>query len=440
MKRAAFVTTASTSHGAVFLRMGKNIAWLLGGRGFVAVTSLFYLAIAARTLGPADFGTFSLILAYGQIIATMVQFQSWQGVIRYGALHLARRDEAALSRMLGFTATLDAGSALVGAALALAAASLAGSFLGWAPADEQRAAWFGVITLLAIDATPQGILRLLDRFDLIAYCQAVAPALRLIGSLAAWAAGAGIAGFLLVWAIALAMQSAMLWIVALGPAGRRLRLGRSALKSARAENPGIFRFMVSTNFSSSLGLFGEQLGTLAIGGTAGAVAAGGFRLASRLAKAIAKPIRTLARVVYPEFARLVATGDHRTIRHVVTRASLVAAALAALILLITGLAGDLVIEMVAGEAYRFAHLLLFLLAIASAIELAGLAVEPLLNAHGRAGTVLAARAAGAVVYTGLMALLLPLLGPPGAAVATIAMALVAKLPLVLVVVRMLGRR
>jgi len=48
------------------------------------------------------------------------------------------------------------------------------------------------------------------------------------------------------------------------------------------------------------------LGTLAVVGAAGRAAAGGYRLASRLAKAVAKPIRLVGRVLYPELARLVA--------------------------------------------------------------------------------------------------------------------------------------
>ncbi len=49
-------------------RLWQNIGWLLGGRGFNAVMSLVYLAIATRTLGLEGFGYFAIIIALGQTV------------------------------------------------------------------------------------------------------------------------------------------------------------------------------------------------------------------------------------------------------------------------------------------------------------------------------------------------------------------------------------
>ena len=62
-----------------------NMGWLLGGRGFNAVLSLVYLAIAARTLGTEGFGHFALIIALGQAITGFSSFQTWQFIVRWGA-------------------------------------------------------------------------------------------------------------------------------------------------------------------------------------------------------------------------------------------------------------------------------------------------------------------------------------------------------------------
>lgn len=52
-----------TGHRVVFARMGRNIGWLLGGRGFAGAVSIAFLAMAVRALGPAGFGSFALVLA-----------------------------------------------------------------------------------------------------------------------------------------------------------------------------------------------------------------------------------------------------------------------------------------------------------------------------------------------------------------------------------------
>ena len=411
------------AHRAVYARMGRNVAWLLGGRGFSGVVSLAYLAIAARALGPEPFGVFTLVLAYGQAIANLAQFQSWQALIRYGAGHLARGDRAALARLVAFTGVLDVASALVGAAVAVAGVGLAGAWLGWSGAQQGRAALFGGALLLSIGATPVGTLRLFDRFDLITYIQAVGPAVRLIGSLIAWGLARSVDAFLIVWAAAALLQSAAGWVVALGPAGQSPAFARDWFGRGRADNPGILRFMGLTNLSSSLSLIWEQLGTLAVGGVAGATAAGGFRIASRLAKAIVKPVQTLSRVLFPELARLVASDDRATLRRVTARVSWAAAGTAVVVVIVAAFGGTLMLRLVGGGGYGFARGLLLLLAVASAIELAGLALEPLLSAHGRAGQVLVAQVLGTIVYAALLALFLsgigPITGASGAAVAAI---------------------
>ena len=93
---------------------GRNLGWLLASRGVVAVLSLVYLGIATRSLGVADFGRFALITGAAQAIATIVGFQTWQIVVRYGVDHVNSGDEAALARLLRLCVLLDAGCAVVG--------------------------------------------------------------------------------------------------------------------------------------------------------------------------------------------------------------------------------------------------------------------------------------------------------------------------------------
>jgi O-antigen/teichoic acid export membrane protein len=430
---------ASFRSAAVYKRMGRNLAWLLGGKGFTGIASLGYLAVAARTLGPMSFGLFSLALAYGQAIASLVQFQSWQSVIRYGAGHMAADDDSALSRLLGFTASLDIATALTGAAIATIGVRIAGPLLGWSMIEQHRAALYGAALLLSVDATPSGILRLHDRFDLLAFAQAAAPTIRLLGAVTVWWFGGGVVAFLAVWATAAVSQSAACWIAALIKCDCRLAFGVRAFVQAVRENIGIWRFMLATNLSSSFGMLWQQIGTLAVGGAAGAAAAGGFRLAARLARGLAKPIKTVTLVLYPELARLVASDDGATLRRVATRVGRIALALAALLVLVAAMAGPSLLHAFAGHSFGFAKAFLILLAIASAINLSGFALDPLLTAHGRAGAVLAARGAGAGLYLLLLAVLLPTVGAIGAAVGEVGAMLVVRVMLEIATRRLLRR-
>src|SRR6185295_8177954 len=158
----------------------------------------------------------------------------------------------------------------------------------------------------------------------------------------------GIEAFLVVWASAVLAQTLAAWGAVLANRLTRLSLGRSAFAGALAENPRLWRFMVQTNLSSSLSLFWFQTGTLAVGVFAGPAAAGGFRIADRLAKAGAKPVETLTRALYPEMARLVASDDRATLVKVFKRVSWIAASLALVLVAIAGVGGSLILRLIAG--------------------------------------------------------------------------------------------
>ena len=95
-----------------------------------------------------------------------------------------------------------------------------------------------------------------------------------------------------------------------------------------------------------------QLGTLAVGAVAGAADAGAFRLAQRLAKGIVRPMRPVTVALYPELSRLVAEDDHAQLRTVVLRLTILAGALAFLVVLVTGIAGREILGLLAGETVR----------------------------------------------------------------------------------------
>lgn len=404
----------------VFARIGRNIGWLLGGRGFAGVVSIAYLAMAARALGPTEFGGFTLVLAYGGALASLAQFRSWQAVIRFGAVHLAEGGNDRLARLLGFTATVDLLSAAAGAVAAVLGVHLAGPLLGWTVEQRHGAALFGAVLLLSSGSTATGALRLHDRFDLLTYTEAAGPAARLAGAALGWSLGLGMDFFLAAWALAAFAEAAAGWIALLRLDGVRFSFGRSAFDRAAAENPRIWRFMLHNSFSSSLGLLWQHGGTLAVGGVGGPVAAGGFRIASKLATALSKPVDAVTRVLYPELARLAANEELATLRRVTSRVTWIAAFLAGVMVVVAVFGGATLLRLLSGREFVFAHPYLVLLSIAAAVDLCGVALEPILNAHGRSGAILAARVAGAIVYIGALYLLMPVAGPAGAAFAAIA--------------------
>ncbi|MFD1949637.1 lipopolysaccharide biosynthesis protein [Sphingomonas arantia] len=403
-------------------RAMRNAAWLLGGKGVGGLFSLVYLALVARTLGVAGFGLFAMILAYGQALANVVGFQSWQTVIRYGAHHRADARPDLFGQVLLFATLLDMGAALAGGAIAVAGALIIGPAIGWSHETQVLAAWFGLSLIFTQRGAPTGVLRLFDRFDLAAYAELTLPTTRLIGTLAAWVLDGGLAGYLLAWALADLITTGSMWWQAWRELAKRDMVrgqDRWRLRGLTTGNPGIWRFSITTNLTASIGLVWQQVPVLAVGWIAGPAGAGGYRMATQLGTALTKPVTSLARSIYPEFARMSVGGSPRALVPVLARTAWISAALGLASVVLIAAAGRHILLFVGGPDYVFAYPVLVVLTLASALNLVGFGLEPALVAIGRPGAALVARGLATIVYIALLAGMLRWMGPIGAAWATL---------------------
>ena len=412
----------SVRHSSALKRMGRNSGWLAGSAAFSAVASIVYMALAARTLGPWAFGVFALTMTFGELLTDLAQFQSWKAITSFGAVHHVAEDEARLSRLFGYTIRVDLVTGLVGAAVAGVAARLIAPLLHWSAHEAHVAGLFGAALLLTSSTAPAGMLRLFDRFDFQVLSDALAQATRLIGCLVGWAVGGDVDWFLGVWAVAALLQLlSQLWAVLM--VGQRPHLFRQSLSLVQGENPGLWPFMVKTNLSSSVSMIWMHFGTLAVGARAGAVEAGGFRLAHRFSLAIMKPVEIATKTLFPELARLVAGDNLTAARTLLVRASAISAIFAVVLVTAAGLFGGEFLRLVAGPGFGYAHQFLLLLSIAAAINVAGFGLEPFLAAHLRAGAVLRANVIAGLIYALLLLATLHRFSANSAAFASIAAAL-----------------
>ena len=360
-------------------RLFRNIGWLLGGRGVNAVLSLVYLALATRTLGLEGFGVFAIIVALGQTVTGIANFQTWQFVVRWGS------GEEGPARATGFAIALDLVSVALGGVLA---AILVWSAPLWLPLPAELL-WltFGycLVSLLSIRSTPTGLLRLRFQYGRSTVAETVQPAIRAAGAgLAAWLLPT-VTGFVLAWAAAEVAVALALWVTALH--GQRIDWRSISLRMIPREHADAWHFVVATNMSGSLQVGGKQVMILLVGAIGGEALAGGFRVAAQLGQALVQLAQTISKAIYPELvhARDRAVEMARRMANI----ALIGGMLAVGIALLFGRWG---LEAIAGDAFGRFYWAMVILAIAGAIELVGASLESLLVSAGRAGTAFVVRA------------------------------------------------
>ncbi|WP_284126613.1 lipopolysaccharide biosynthesis protein [Parerythrobacter aestuarii] len=383
-------------------RIFKNMGWLLGGRGFNAVLSLVYLALATRTLGLDGFGYFAIIVALGQTVTGLVNFQTWQFVVRWGA------GPDGPARAAGFAVGLDLLSAFVGI---VASALLVLTAQLWLPLpDELLWVAFGycVVSLLSIRSTPTGLLRLRFQYARATAAEAVQPLIRAVGAGLAVLFMPTVTGFILAWAASEVAVAAALWIAALKQ--ERLDLSEVSLTTIPREHPGTWRFVLSTNALGSLQVAGKQVMILLVGAIGGEAFAGGFRVASQLGQALVQLAQTVSKAIYPELvhAQERAAEIARRMANVALIGGVIAVAVAIL-------AGREALALIAGEEFGVVYWAMVILAIGGAVELVGASLESLLVSAGRAGTAFIVRAVPMAIAFALLDVAMGWQGLKGAA-------------------------
>ncbi|KMS57456.1 polysaccharide biosynthesis protein [Sphingobium cupriresistens LL01] len=418
--------SGQTSDG--FARILANTGWLLGGKGVGAVLSLAYLAIVTRTLGVADFGRFALVLSAANVIKTLVSFDSWQIVVRYGQPHVTDGNGDALNRVLRFCILIDLASAVAGGLIAAAIILLFGDLLGldsrMGGPDMGWQVWaFCMVMMITIRSSPTGILRLFDRFDSAAFAETMIPVGRMIGAGVALAVMPDISGFLIAWAFAELLCAISYWYLALKVGRGRIgnwRTGRAL--DARRENPGIIGFLTATNLQTSLSSIGQQVAVLIVGGFVGPMGAGLYRLANQLANSLTKISSLLSRSIFVELSRTNTHGKD-ALGALFRRTNRLALVAGAVIIGLIVTIGHPLLGLIAGKDFVPAYPLLLLLGIAACIDLVGVSYRPLLMATDRAGLSLRITFVSTLLLLGLQSALLPLYGTRGAAMANVAAAL-----------------
>lgn len=410
--------------------VARNLGWLLASRGVVAVLSLFYIGFATRGLGVKDFGRFALVSGASQALATLVAFQTWQIIVRYGVEAQDQGDEARLGRLFRACAALDMASALVGTALAFVILLLWGEELGIGHTLLRATMIFTAVQMLTIRSTPTGILRLRDRFSSAALADSVTPVMRFVGAAAVMWFHPTVQGFLFAWGLAELATAITYWTLVVRDGDWRLFAARGwwDWRTVAAENPGFARFAVSVNATSTLSLSSKQVPLLVIGAFVGTSSAGIFRLTAQLAQALAKLSLMLSRAAFAEMVKMV---ERDSIFRMIRRMA-IGSTLGSIVIMIVVVAfGRWALETIGGPGFGVGYPVLIVLSAAGCVELIIVGLETVMTANGSAHDVFVARAVSVAIVAGVAIALIPGWGSMGMASAMLVGSIAAGLLLLL---------
>ena len=399
-------------------RVFKNFGVVLRGRGIAAVFNMVALALMANALSPVEFGLVVLLHTYVLAIRGFLNFRTFEAIVKFGVPLHASGDNDGLRKLFRITTSIDVISGIVATALGIAAASITGKFVHWDTQMVTTAAIYSLTLLTTAIGTPNGILRLYDRFDVLGIWYTISPGIRFFGVVFAWYFDAEMLVFIAVWAAAFVLEN--IWIYLRGHREVHQHMSESIWRGFRLrelrETSSEFRhFMGVIYWQTNVDLLPKHLAVLFAGSLLGPAGAGMFRLATDFSTVLSKPGLVLREVLFPDLSRMLHNKEPG-FHELGYRAVRIAGVSGLLMVLLSIPLGAPILGII-GQDYTPAAPLMTLMLLAATFELAGSPLRAAAYALGGAGTVLRIYALSAFVYLSLFYVFTPPLGLIGPGIA-----------------------
>ena len=407
-------------------RVFKNFSVVIRGRGIAAVFSVGAIGLMANALSAIEFGLVILLHTYVMVIRGALNFRTFEAVVRYGIPLNDSGDVNGLQALLRSTALIDLASALLATLVGVAGAHLAGHYLHWDAAMISWAMVYSLIILATANGTPNGILRVYDRFDALSVQFTIGPALRFAMVAVAWALDAPMPVFIIAWGSAFAAGHS--YMILRGLRELRVHMERplwSGFKwrEVRERESDFWRFVGVVYWQTNIDLLPKHVSVLLAGALLGPASAGLFRLAREFSTVLTQPAVTLREVLFPDLTRRFhAAGGG--IRRLLLQTTMIAS-FAGLVFVVLSIFYGASLLGIIGEEYVPAAPLLSLLLVAASFDLACASLRAAAYAMGRAGTVLKIHIVGIVTYISMFFVLTPLMNLNGPGLAAILASLLA---------------
>lgn len=403
-------------------RIAANAGLMIGAKAIGAVFGVGTLIVAERALGPTGLGLIVFLHAYMLFFADIFKAQTWQSMIRFGSVDVKEHDVSDLSRLLNFGYRLDIISVFFAYIASILLMGLVKLYLAYFPEFSPKgvnfsqiqgwAAIYCMVIFVRIQDTSIGVLRLFDKFTLLALAALVMPIIHFFGSLYALYKGWGLKSFILIWMAGAAANYMSVSFLGLRELTRRnlLQSVMRANPDMRKERKGLWPYIGKSSVDTMLASATIHLPVLMVMGVFGAAWVAIYKIAEEIAKLLTEAFKLLDQVIYPELARLVAEGQANRIWAIVLRASAILLCLGLSLSWLILQFGGPVLESIFGPEFRDAAPLASLLVPAAAIMGVAAPLYPVFYAADKPQRAIYVRGATLVIYLFVFVILARLIG------------------------------
>lgn len=149
-------------------QMLQNAMAIITGSTLSSVFNMISIVIILKILSPDEYGSFIIAQTYMGVIDTVLNFQSWQGVIRYGTMALNDEDENKLLATIKAGIYVDGITCILGALVGWILIEFVASLFSWTETIVYISKIFLIEMVFHLEGTIVGFFKLTNKFNYLA--------------------------------------------------------------------------------------------------------------------------------------------------------------------------------------------------------------------------------------------------------------------------------
>jgi len=402
-----------------FISLLRNAGVVFSGNALSSVIALIYLGVLTRAISIEMFGLYSLYRAFVGIISRLASFQTWQGLIHYGAHAKESGDKGLLLNLLCFGWILDIVAGVLGFAIAVSFAVWVPSWFGLPTDDIIPAAVASSILFFNWTSAPTALLRIYDRFYPQALYQNISAVLQLICVTALWMIGeTRLVVYLAITSVNNIIGQLWFFWYASKVAAREGIIGSGTLELRKLPEKcqGIWGYVMTTNLDAVVRV-GRDMDIFIINALLDVRAAGLYKIARTLTSAMGKVTGPFYQTIYPELARLVAANKTESMKQLMRQSAYTLGVVMLIAWVCFMLLGKFFLGLAFGQEYLDAYGVAVWSIAAMVIWGFAQPLSPAMMAIRRPGVSLTVHLITTIIYILLILGFVPEYGLPGAGMA-----------------------
>lgn len=157
----------------------KNSFWAFAGESIASVIGLAVTIVLIKIIGGDNYGALVLGQSYMSIMDVLINVQSWKSIIQYGQKCIVEKNIKKLHSYVKLGTILDVSTAVLCMVVAYCLANVIGRIFGWSEDLVMCAKLFSLTIVSHFAGTPTAILRIYDKFHLVALQKFIGASIKL---------------------------------------------------------------------------------------------------------------------------------------------------------------------------------------------------------------------------------------------------------------------